>query len=418
VPLPFVVPAMSIVCVPRRTFWDLELEELPARQRTLSDSALELGMQEDRSSRTSSNCADAVSERSTCPPDDESVSTSERSLWGDSETEEPSTSAVCLPPRTGVAGRTPAGQRNTRAKKAFDGTEKLISKPIAVVVDGKRTTIVLRRLPMTWTREDLVCFLASRGFYGCFDFAYLPINFKKGRSFGFALVNFVTATDAQQALTAFDGLALGQQLVQAEWSEAIQGRLALVEKYRNSAVMHEDVGECHLPLLLCHGHVVPFPKPTQPVHSPADQVQLPTKTERAALDRATCTTLVIRKLGRGSSVEQLMKLLDRAGFAAQYDFVYVPRHFTEGSSIGFAVLNFVNHRFASMALSKIAAGALLLNGTTLTAEWSDTMNGLSALIEKYRNHKVMSKGMPESFRPVVLSNGVPILYPLGNPHVN
>ena len=58
-----------------------------------------------------------------------------------------------------------------------------------------------------------------------------------------------------------------------------------------------------------------------------------------------------------------MEFLNRAGFEAQYDFVYVPRHFVQGSSIGFGVLNFVNHTLASEALGKIAAGALSVRRT-------------------------------------------------------
>merc|ERR1711985_176935 len=111
--------------------------------------------------------------------------------------------------------------------------------------------------------EDLVGLLASHGFHSRFDFAYLPMNFKKGQAFGFALVNFLTAEDAQQARLAFNGLMLNQRPVLAEWSEVIQGTEALVEKYRNSAVMHDDVSELYRPMFLRHGRVVPFPKPEE-----------------------------------------------------------------------------------------------------------------------------------------------------------
>jgi len=237
------------------------------------------------------------------------------------------------------------------------------------------------------------------------------MNFKKGQAFGFALVNFLVTVDAEQALEALNGLVLEQRPVLAEWSEAIQGTEALVEKYRNSAVMHDDVSERHRPLLLSQGRVVPFPNPTARLERPAGQMRHPSEEHRSMFELASRTTLIIRKLGRGSSVEKLMMLLNRAGFAAQYDFVYVPRHFSKGSSFGYAVLSFVNHAFALEAISKFAAGALSVHGTTLTAEWSDTMHGRSALIEKYRSSKVLKKGMPESFKPVVLSNGIPTSYP-------
>lgn len=238
------------------------------------------------------------------------------------------------------------------------------------------------------------------------------MNFKKGQAFGFALVNFLTSMDAQHSLAVFNGLILDRRPVLAEWSEAIQGTEALVAKYRNSAVMHDDVHESHRPWLFSQGRVVPFPKPTELVPPPAQQLQCPPQELPSTTERAPRMTLIVRGLGRNSDVEQFMKLLDLAGFAAaQFDFVYVPRHFTQGSSIGFAVLNFVDHALASRAFGKISAGALLSNGMTLTAEWSETMHGLSALLEKYRSNKVMKKGMPKSFQPVVLSNGVPVPYP-------
>jgi hypothetical protein len=401
---------MSIVCVPQRTFWNLVSEEQPARQRSMSEFVVELVAQEQRHTRTDSVCEEQASEQSTCPAEDETASGSERSRWGDSEDEESVTSVVFLPLAELREDQDSFNQHTTRTRMSHSGTER-VAKPIATLPDGIRTTIVLRSLPSTWWREDLVNALSSQGFLGRFDFAYLPINFKKSQAFGFAVVNFLTAMDAQQALAAFNGMMLDRRPVRADWSDAIQGPEALVAKYRNSAVMHDDVSECHRPLLFCQGQVVPFPTPTELVQAPNEHVQLPAQERKATPELAPRTTLIVRKLGRKSSIEQFMTLLNHAGFAAQFDFVYVPRHFGEGSSIGFAVVNFVDHSLASEALGKIAAGALSFNGMTLTAEWSETMDGLSALIEKYRGNKVMRKGMPKSFQPVLLLNGVPIPFP-------
>jgi RNA recognition motif-containing protein len=300
-------------------------------------------------------------------------------------------------------------QQQTRTTKR-KGTERL--NAAEVLPDGTRTTIVLKNLPQTWLRGDVVSFLDSHGFHARFDFAYLPTNFKKGQAFGFALVNFPSAADAQQALVALNTFILDGRPVRAEWSKGIQGTEALVERYRNSAVMRDN--KLHRPMLLRHGRMVPFPKPTKPVEALAALVKSPAEAEQAMQECSPRTTLVVRKLGKSSSVKEFMELLDQAGFAAQYDFVYVPRHFTKGSSFGFAILNFVNDVLASEALDKIAMGALSANGATLTAEWSEGTQGLSALIAKDRDNRVMEEGMPESFRPVVLSEGVPIAYP----HIN
>lgn len=285
-----------------------------------------------------------------------------------------------------------------------------IAKPVKVLPDGTRTTIVLRKLPKTWVRTDLISFLESHGFQGRFDFAYLPMNFQKDQAFGFALVNCLAEPDAQQALTVFNGLMLDGRPVLAEWSEVIQGTEALVEKYRNSVVMRDDVSELHQPMFLCHGRIVPFPKPNESIEAEAEETPF-VEAQHATQGCLPCTTLLVRKLGRKSSVKQVMELLDQAGFVAEYDFVYVPRHFSEGSSFGYAILNFIDDVLASEAFSKIAMGALSVNGVTLTAEWSEGTHGLSALTAKYRNNRVMEEGIPETFRPVVLSKGIPIAYP-------
>merc|ERR1711939_1137644 len=132
-------------------------------------------------------------------------------------------------------------------------------------------------------------------------------------------------------------------------------------------------------MLLCNGRVIPFPKPREAIDADAEQTQCSAEAQQAVQDCSSRTTLVIRKLGHNSSVEQFIELLNQAGFAAQYDFVYVPRHFTEGSSFGFAILNFIDDEFASEALGKIAAGTFSANGVTFTAEWSEAVHGLSAL---------------------------------------
>jgi RNA recognition motif-containing protein len=377
------------------------------RRRALSDFDLLPIAWDERLDQTQSIdaaiCKDEASELSTCPSDDEFVSVSEYS----SETEESWVSSMCLPPGVWPEAHAAYDQQRTRTTKR-NGTERL--NTAEVLPDGTRTTIVLRNLPQTWLRGDVVSFLDSHGFHARFDFAYLPRNFKKSQAFGFALVNFPAAADAQQALMALNYFMLDGQPVLAEWSEVIQGTEALVERYRNSAVMR-DMDELHRPMLLRHGRMVSFPKPTKSVEALAEHMQCPAEAEQAPPECSPRTTLAVRKLGKSSSVESFRELLDQAGFATQYDFVYVPRHFTKGSSFGFAILNFVNDVLASEALDKIAMGALSANGETLTAEWSDGPQGLSALIAKYRDNRVMEEGMPESFRPVVLSEGVPIAYP-------
>ncbi|KAF1837843.1 hypothetical protein BDW02DRAFT_576772 [Decorospora gaudefroyi] len=111
------------------------------------------------------------------------------------------------------------------------------------ILDGSdvRTTVMLRNIPnkLDWMALkiilDEVCF-------GTYDFMYLRIDFKTGNNVGYAFINFADANGM---------LALIDRIERRSWPgfhsdktaeisyATIQGREALVQKFRNSSVMHE-----------------------------------------------------------------------------------------------------------------------------------------------------------------------------------
>ncbi|KAE8850787.1 hypothetical protein PTNB85_01203 [Pyrenophora teres f. teres] len=111
------------------------------------------------------------------------------------------------------------------------------------ILDGSdvRTTVMLRNIPnkLDWMALknilDDVCF-------GTYDFLYLRIDFKSGCNVGYAFINF---TDANGMLAIIDRMERRSwpgftSDKTAEISYAtIQGREALVQKFRNSSVMQE-----------------------------------------------------------------------------------------------------------------------------------------------------------------------------------
>ncbi|KAF2446310.1 hypothetical protein P171DRAFT_357672 [Karstenula rhodostoma CBS 690.94] len=111
------------------------------------------------------------------------------------------------------------------------------------IVEGSdvRTTIMLRNIPnkLDWmslkTLLDRVCF-------GTYDFIYLRIDFKSGHNVGYAFINF---TDMSGMISMLDkvehrGWPGYRSSKNAELSYAtIQGREALVQKFRNSSVMQQ-----------------------------------------------------------------------------------------------------------------------------------------------------------------------------------
>lgn len=122
----------------------------------------------------------------------------------------------------------------------------------------ERTTLVLRKLPKNVTRTSLLEMLDTAGMHGSYDFVYLPVDFKKGKVFGYAIINFVTNHFAEKACFHFEGAG-----VNIDWSDSHQGFDELIQRYRDSPIMHPSMPETSKPLIFSNGLVVPFPGPAR-----------------------------------------------------------------------------------------------------------------------------------------------------------
>lgn len=145
-----------------------------------------------------------------------------------------------------------------------------------------KTTIMLRNLPSMYTRPLVIEMLEDEDFAGCFDLVYVPMDFSGKCCLGYAFVNFLTPQDAIRCWDAFDGFLIGevgQAACEVVWSDPHQGVDALIERYRNSPVMHESVPEDWKPAYFVSGVRVPFPAPTEKVKAPK-QKNTRSKTKR------------------------------------------------------------------------------------------------------------------------------------------
>jgi len=133
---------------------------------------------------------------------------------------------------------------------------------------------MLRNLPSEFTRAHLIELLEDEGFEGSYDLVYVPMNFSVKCCLGYGFVNLRTSSEARRCWQAFNGFCIWDTTTACEvaWSDPHQGTAALIERYRNSPVMHESVPEEWRPALFVDGVQVPFPAPTETVKAPKQKV--------------------------------------------------------------------------------------------------------------------------------------------------
>lgn len=123
------------------------------------------------------------------------------------------------------------------------------------------TTIQLELLPSEQTYEDVMNSLDSHGFANCYDFIYLPTCLQTRLPLqGHVLVNFISRRFAHTALQQFSD-RVSEYMHCTSLSE-------LIERYRNSPVMHEAVPTECKPKLFKAGYPVAFPPPTLRLRAP------------------------------------------------------------------------------------------------------------------------------------------------------
>lgn len=132
---------------------------------------------------------------------------------------------------------------------------------------------MLKNLPSAYTQSKLLETLDSLGLMGKYNFAYLPVDFLSGAGFGYAFVNFISGQDALVALQMLQGFAGWKdtgcrKVLEVCWSDPHQGLDALIERYRNSRVMHGTVPIHYKPVLLMDGCRIAFPAPTKRIRPP------------------------------------------------------------------------------------------------------------------------------------------------------
>ncbi|ORZ33627.1 RNA recognition motif 2-domain-containing protein, partial [Catenaria anguillulae PL171] len=130
-----------------------------------------------------------------------------------------------------------------------------------------RTTIMIRNIPNKYSQQMLIDFI-NESHRGQYDFLYLRMDFKNRCNVGYAFCNMVNVNAV---------ITFAQRVVGKKWTRFnsdkvcmlsyanIQGRQALIDKFRNSSVMDEHPS--YRPKLFWTngeraGEEIEFPAPT------------------------------------------------------------------------------------------------------------------------------------------------------------
>jgi RNA recognition motif-containing protein len=145
------------------------------------------------------------------------------------------------------------------------------------------SSLILRNLPATLSRDDLFAILVKHGYSTATRFLYLPIDAASGRSLGYAFLSFASAAVAEAFSASMQGVELwADRALQVSRNSTSVSVEEQVRRFRDSALMHASVPDELRPILLQDGIRVEFPAPTKKLRAPRqrDQQRLVAKNRK------------------------------------------------------------------------------------------------------------------------------------------
>lgn len=125
------------------------------------------------------------------------------------------------------------------------------------------------------------------------------------------------------------------------------------------------------------------------------------------------TTLMFRNLPNDYSRDNMVEMLDAEGFAALYDFLYLPMDFTSGMCLGYAFVNFVHNLDAVRARETFSGFQRwkVSCGKVCEVQWSQRQQGLQEHIDHFRNNPLMHPDIPDVLKPLLFNDGKCVEFP-------
>lgn len=125
------------------------------------------------------------------------------------------------------------------------------------------------------------------------------------------------------------------------------------------------------------------------------------------------TTVMMRNIPNAYTSESFVELFNSYGFLGRYDFMYLPIDFRTGVNLGYAFVNFVNHKDAEMF--KMCFHGFYQwfcqSPKVCDVSWTDPHQGLQEHVERYRNSPVMHENVEDIYKPRLYAGGKRIPFP-------
>lgn len=134
--------------------------------------------------------------------------------------------------------------------------------------------MVLRNIPVHFSRSDLLELLAAHDCLMDARFLYLPLESATGSAFGYAFIAFANEDVAERFRSLLDDMEMSPgHVLRVNWNSSDVNADELVARFRNSRLMHPSVPDAIRPIVLLNGIRTEFPAATKKLGVPRQRDQ-------------------------------------------------------------------------------------------------------------------------------------------------